>query len=67
MNSHDREIEERTRLTSNNKFELLLFRLGEAPHSGERELFGIAWRRISQKPESPCRLRFRKMPTMRGL
>jgi len=41
MNSHDKEIEERTRLTHNNKFELLLFRLGEGPHSGERELFGI--------------------------
>jgi two-component system chemotaxis response regulator CheV len=41
MNAHDREIEERTRLTSNNKFELLLFRLGEAPTTGERELFGI--------------------------
>ncbi|MBB1074438.1 chemotaxis protein CheV [Rhodoferax sp. 4810] len=41
MNAHDRDIEERTRLAGNNKFELLLFRLGEAPSNGERELFGI--------------------------
>jgi two-component system chemotaxis response regulator CheV len=35
------EIDERTNLTSSNKFELLLFRLGEARDSGNRELFGI--------------------------
>lgn len=35
------EIDERTNLTANNKFELLLFRLGEAAHGGQRELFGI--------------------------
>jgi len=36
-----KEIDERTKLAGNNKFELLLFRLGEAPGSGQRELFGI--------------------------
>ncbi|OIN91958.1 MAG: chemotaxis protein CheV [Comamonadaceae bacterium CG1_02_60_18] len=41
MNPHDRDIEERTRLAGTNKFELLLFRLGEAPGTGERELYGI--------------------------
>ncbi|MDD5481208.1 chemotaxis protein [Rhodoferax sp.] len=41
MNAHDRDIEERTRLAGNNKFELLLFRLGDSPQSGERELYGI--------------------------
>jgi two-component system chemotaxis response regulator CheV len=41
MSSHDKDIEERTRLAGNNKFELLLFRLGEAPSTGERELYGI--------------------------
>ncbi|MDD2881542.1 MAG: chemotaxis protein [Rhodoferax sp.] len=41
MNPHDKDIEERTRLAGTNKFELLLFRLGEAPSTGERELFGI--------------------------
>jgi two-component system chemotaxis response regulator CheV len=41
MKSTQSEIEERTRLAGNNKFELLLFRLGEAPHTGQRELFGI--------------------------
>lgn len=35
------EIDERTNLTANNKFELLLFRLGEARGSKRRELFGI--------------------------
>ncbi len=39
--STDKDIEERTRLAGTNKFELLLFRLGEAPSTGERELFGI--------------------------
>ncbi len=35
------EIDERTNLTANNKFELLLFRLGDAPYADKRELFGI--------------------------
>ncbi|HEY0731356.1 MAG TPA: chemotaxis protein [Chitinophagaceae bacterium] len=35
------EINERTNLTASNKFELLLFRLGEARGTGHRELFGI--------------------------
>jgi two-component system chemotaxis response regulator CheV len=41
MATVQQEIDERTNLTSSNKFELLLFRLGEAPHSANRELFGI--------------------------
>ncbi len=36
-----REIDERTNLTANSMFELLLFRLGEAPGTDKRELFGI--------------------------
>ena len=35
------DVNERTQLTSNNQFELMLFRLGEAPGSDRRELFGI--------------------------
>jgi two-component system, chemotaxis family, chemotaxis protein CheV len=35
------DADERTNLTGNNKFELLLFRLGDAPGSDRRELFGI--------------------------
>ncbi len=35
------EIDERTNLTSNNKFELLLFRLGSDSALGKSELFGI--------------------------
>ena len=34
-------LKDRNRLAGNNKFEMLLFRLGEAPGSGQRELFGI--------------------------
>ena len=36
-----REIDERTNLTANSMFELLLFRLGEAAGGHKRELFGI--------------------------
>jgi two-component system chemotaxis response regulator CheV len=35
------EVDERSNLAGTNKFELLLFRLGEEPQSGRRELFGI--------------------------
>ena len=35
------DVHERTQLTSNNQFELMLFRLGQAPDSDRRELFGI--------------------------
>ena len=35
------DADERTQLTGNNQFELLLFRLGEAPCPDRRELFGI--------------------------
>ncbi len=41
MKRAQNEQEERTRLAGTNKFEMLLFRLGEAPGSGQRELFGI--------------------------
>lgn len=35
------DADERTNLTGNNQFELLLFRLGEAPGTERRELYGI--------------------------
>lgn len=41
MASIQQEIDERTNLTGSNKFEMLLFRLGEAPGSDRSELFGI--------------------------
>ena len=41
MTSALHEVDERTNLTSNNKFELLLFRLGESRDAQRRELFGI--------------------------
>ena len=40
-NSAMRDIDERTNLTGNSMFELLLFRLGEARGTAKRELFGI--------------------------
>ena len=40
-NSAMRDIDERTNLTGNSMFELLLFRLGEARGTSKRELFGI--------------------------
>jgi two-component system chemotaxis response regulator CheV len=36
-----KEIDERTNLTSSNKFEMLLFRLGRSPGHEQAELFGI--------------------------
>ncbi|RLM22280.1 chemotaxis protein CheV [Brenneria alni] len=41
MDNFQKDIEERTNLTSANKFELLLFRLGSAPNEEQSELFGI--------------------------
>ena len=41
MSSSQHDIEQRVRLAGNNMFELLLFRLGEAPDSEQRELYGI--------------------------
>lgn len=41
MKSVQKEIDERTNLTSSNKFELLLFRLGADSALGQCELFGI--------------------------
>src|SRR5450830_415331 len=41
MDAFQKEIDERTNLTSSNKFELLLFRLGSDPHGVRSELFGI--------------------------
>jgi two-component system chemotaxis response regulator CheV len=41
MKTTQQEVDERTRLAGNNKFELLLFHLGDSPSSGHRELFGI--------------------------
>ncbi len=41
MSTVQKEVDERTNLTTSNKFELLLFRLGVTPQSEQRELFGI--------------------------
>lgn len=41
MKTEMRDIDERTNLAGNSMFELLLFRLGEAPGTDRHELFGI--------------------------
>jgi two-component system, chemotaxis family, chemotaxis protein CheV len=41
MKSVQQEIDERTALTANNKFELMLFRLGRAPGADHSDLYGI--------------------------
>jgi two-component system chemotaxis response regulator CheV len=41
MTTAQQDIDARTKLAGTNKFELLLFRLGEGKNSGQRELFGI--------------------------
>lgn len=41
MSTVQQEVDERTNLTGSNKFELLLFRLGDNPTTGRSELFGI--------------------------
>jgi two-component system chemotaxis response regulator CheV len=41
MQTIQQEIDERTNLTSSNKLELLLFRLGDDPTLGRSEIFGI--------------------------
>ena len=43
MSAHSiqQEVDERSNLTSSNKFEMLLFRLGVAKSGGQSELFGI--------------------------
>lgn len=41
MKSVQQEVDERTNLTSSNKFELLLFRLGGDDKGGQSELYGI--------------------------
>lgn len=41
MDTVHQEVEERTHLTGTNKFELLLFRLGDDGHGGNAELYGI--------------------------
>jgi two-component system chemotaxis response regulator CheV len=41
LNTLQQDIDERTNLTGSNKFEMLLFRLGESAGSDRSELFGI--------------------------
>ena len=48
-----REIDERTNLTSSNKFELLLFRLGKDAHGDKAELFGINVFKVREIVEMP--------------
>lgn len=48
MKNFQKDIEERTNLTSANKFELLLFQLGTPPDGDRAELFGINVFKLSE-------------------
>jgi two-component system, chemotaxis family, chemotaxis protein CheV len=54
MSSSQHEVEQRTNLAGNNRFELLLFRLGEAPNSTQRELYGINVFKVREIIEMPA-------------
>jgi two-component system, chemotaxis family, chemotaxis protein CheV len=53
MRTSQQEIDERSSLTRNNQFELLLFRLGEAPGTEQRELYGINVFKVREILEMP--------------
>jgi len=53
VGSSQHDIEQRVRLAGNNMFELLLFRLGEAPDSEQRELYGINVFKVREILELP--------------
>ncbi|MDC8759265.1 chemotaxis protein [Janthinobacterium fluminis] len=53
MSSMQQEVDERTNLTGNNKFELFLFRLGTSDNSTQRELFGINVFKVREIMEMP--------------
>lgn len=53
MSSMQQDVDERTSLTGNNKFELFLFRLGTSVNSNQRELFGINVFKVREIMEMP--------------
>ena len=53
MNSMQQDVDERTSLTGNNKFELFLFKLGTSDHSTSRELFGINVFKVREVMRTP--------------
>src|ERR1700712_821909 len=54
MNNTQHDVDQRTNLAGNNRFELLLFRLGEAPNSTQRELYGINVFKVREIIEMPA-------------
>jgi two-component system chemotaxis response regulator CheV len=53
MNSVQQDVDERTSLTGNNKFELFLFKLGASDNSAQRELYGINVFKVREIMEMP--------------
>jgi len=53
MNSVQQDVDERTSLTGNNKFELFLFKLGVSDSSTQRELYGINVFKVREIMEMP--------------
>lgn len=54
MNNSQLDIEQRVQLAGNNRFELLLFKIGEAPGTGQRELYGINVFKVREILEMPA-------------
>lgn len=68
MDAFQKEIDERTHLTASNKFELLLFRLGNAGSTGSGELFGINVFKIREiVPMQPITTAAGTRPPMLGM
>lgn len=53
MKSVQQDVDERSNLTGSNKFELLLFSLGESAHSTTREIYGINVFKVRELLEMP--------------
>lgn len=68
MENFQKDIEERTNLTSANKFELLLFQLGAPSDGGRAELFGINVFKLSEiMPMMPITKAVGMVPPLLGM
>ncbi|WP_438390466.1 chemotaxis protein [Caballeronia sp. DA-9] len=54
MHNSQLDIDQRAQLAGNNRFELLLFKVGEAPGTGQRELYGINVFKVREILEMPA-------------
>lgn len=54
MHNSQLDIDQRAQLAGNNRFELLLFKVGEAPGTAQRELYGINVFKVREILEMPA-------------